>query len=1326
MKGFMNKGMAVMLTMALVSGTIGTDFGSDNAKADIANQEVNIGSLADKVTGTWSYWDGTKDVVQTNAMLLEKLPTLANKDVIRWTTDNYDNNTGAIDIGDFGTSFMWNYSSNAYGNSVYAIPMSYKATAGGMFVTKPSTIRIDTTFIMQQPEDGSLTDFVIWSDSVFANSKVDKVTGWSYDVVMEDRDDASKYMKAIITQGSPFSFYEYTGTDVAQITRKRTSLPSKIVAYDGSSVADSTMLVFRVYDNQDLVTGYSSYDYYAVYVPKGAQILQSGTDATNGIGTIKIKFPSEEKSYLSFAWLCETMDEEDAAARAIAEKYKAYAYNFITDTSVTYSYHENTGEVKTQYNYEVERKEESTAEGTVMGILPHQYKHMDGYTYLENTARTIRGDMKYLEGSSYETILSYSGILPSMMEIDPIDREVLQGYVDDFMEEYGPTDTELTKESYSVNTYDTGKKLNRAVQVMEAAEACGDTESAAQILSAIERELADWFTYTGEEDEKYFYYCEEVGSLFGFPQAYYTVDGMTDHHFHYGYFINACAQVALRDKSFIPKYKNVIDEMIGDIATAEKTSSDSKYPYLRYFSTWEGHSWASGHANFADGNNQESSSEAVNAWAGLILYGEATQDKELTELGIYLYQTEISSVNCYWFDVEEDILDSAYKQVSDGDTTLPKYSQASMVWGGKYTYAAWWTAEPLQIQGINILPMTSASFYYAANTDFILKNWKTALINEENFTGDDKEVNRWNEIWSSYLAIADSEKAEEYFNPDCAPEAGESKAHCYHYIKSLEKAGTPDLSVTSNTPLSSAFQDRDGNMTYVVYNASGTDKEVVFSDGTIVTAKAGAMTTVTDGEVAQKARYTVEHYLQNQDGSYTLFSQEVKTGKIGSEAMITVKSFAGYTYNPEVEGSIKEGEIREDGSLVLKLYYDISEIKTTQPSENPSLYTSLGSYEGYSISYYMPKDDIGVAVKLLDANATFYVEYNGMFGKDNTTGYLNQSVTPDNVYTGVYKTQTSVLNKDAYNTVKIQSGNKVTYIVIKVGEPVSPPDMSDLEIETQTSNPKLPTEASGLVVGSISENTIVVTFRETQEQKEKGQTYNIYIDNKKVLSNVATGTYSIHNVSGGKRTVKVTAVLENKESSGISDTVKVNGEIFEEPTKPELTSPDETESVTAEAATTEAATTEEATSAETTVRETIVSAETTNQGAGAPVETNKSGTVVPAEETKKISEGSITQQKAVKAKIIKAAKKFGTQKVKISVRKIQGAQKYQIQFSKTKKFTKKTIRIVRMSKKTTFIVKSKKLKNKKKLYVRVRAVKVVNGKNYYGKWSKKKKVTIKK
>lgn len=251
------------LVLALTSAFNYGFWGDTEVKAQ------QIGNLSEKVTGTWSYWDGSKDVVQTNAMLFDKLPTRANKGTTRWTTENYDNSTGAIDIGDWGTSFMWSYSSGKWGNSAYAIPMSYKAAASGMYVVKPSTIKLETAFAMEQPEDGSLTDFVIGPKFTADSKKVDKVTDWSYDVVFESSENSSVYVKTTMAQGSPFSYYEAVGTQEMKIQRMRTSLPCFISYYNGTSVADSTMLILRVFDNQDDATGYSNYDYYAVYVPKG-------------------------------------------------------------------------------------------------------------------------------------------------------------------------------------------------------------------------------------------------------------------------------------------------------------------------------------------------------------------------------------------------------------------------------------------------------------------------------------------------------------------------------------------------------------------------------------------------------------------------------------------------------------------------------------------------------------------------------------------------------------------------------------------------------------------------------------------------------------------------------------------------------------------------------------------------------------------------------------------------------------------------------------------------------------------------------------------------
>ena len=103
----------------------------------------------------------------------------------------------------------------------------------------------------------------------------------------------------------------------------------------------------------------------------------------------------------------------------------------------------------------------------------------------------------------------------------------------------------------------------------------------------------------------------------------------------------------------------------------------------------------------------------------------------------------------------------------------------------------------------------------------------------------------------------------------------------------------------------------------------------------------------------------------------------------------------------------------------------------------------------------------------------------------------------------------------------------------------------------------------------------------------------------------------------------------------------------------------------------------------------------------------------------------------VKAKIKKInTKKKAANKVKISLKKITGVKGYQVAVYKTKKSAKtnKKSIVKKFIKKVKVTVKSKKFKNKSKLYVRVRAYKLDNdGKTkVYGKWSKVKKVKIKK
>ncbi|NEE41528.1 hypothetical protein G3M53_91225, partial [Streptomyces sp. SID7982] len=82
------------------------------------------------------------------------------------------------------------------------------------------------------------------------------------------------------------------------------------------------------------------------------------------------------------------------------------------------------------------------------------------------------------------------------------------------------------------------------------------------------------------------------------------------------------------------------------------------------------HSWASGHQGFAAGNNQESSSESINLSAALVLFGSATGDNALRDLGSYLLTTESEAITQYWFDASQQVFPASF-----GHDTV------GMVWG---------------------------------------------------------------------------------------------------------------------------------------------------------------------------------------------------------------------------------------------------------------------------------------------------------------------------------------------------------------------------------------------------------------------------------------------------------------------------------------------------------------------------------------------------------------------------------------------------------------------------------------------------------------------
>ena len=96
-----------------------------------------------------------------------------------------------------------------------------------------------------------------------------------------------------------------------------------------------------------------------------------------------------------------------------------------------------------------------------------------------------------------------------------------------------------------------------------------------------------------------------------------------------------------------------------------------------------------------------------------------------------------------------------------------------------------------------------------------------------------------------------------------------------------------------------------------------------------------------------------------------------------------------------------------------------------------------------------------------------------------------------------------------------------------------------------------------------------------------------------------------------------------------------------------------------------------------------------------------------------------------KKETLSSLKSTKKKKMTVKWKKDKTVTGYQIQYSTSKKYAKKSTKTVTISKKSTTSKTISKLKSKKKYYVRIRAYKKSAGKKIYGAWSKTKTVKVK-
>lgn len=343
-----------------------------------------------------------------------------------------------------------------------------------------------------------------------------------------------------------------------------------------------------------------------------------------------------------------------------------------------------------------------TADGASPLVAAMPYQGADGCTAGEY--RTAYGPMPLCRGP--ELTVSAPRIEPAgeldLSGLGGVERAELAAQVE--------RDAGTALEFTAGDTYFGGKQLGRAATLMRLAEQLDLGDVAATLRVGVGAQLRRWAEPGGctSRATTCFVYDPAVRGVVGL-EASFGSEQFNDHQFHYGYLLYAAGVAARDDPALAADIAPVIDLLAADIASAP---GGTAFPAHRSFDAYAGHSWASGFSPFGDGNNQESSSESVNAYNGLALWAQVRGDGALQERAEWMLGSEAASARHYWTDPPLDAPEFAGFD----------HGVLGINWGGKRDYVTWFSPEPSAMLGIQLIPMGPVAGYLAGDPDRIRAN----------------------------------------------------------------------------------------------------------------------------------------------------------------------------------------------------------------------------------------------------------------------------------------------------------------------------------------------------------------------------------------------------------------------------------------------------------------------------------------------------------------------------------------------------------------------------------------------------------------------------
>ena len=708
-----------------------------------------------------------------------------------------------------------------------ADPMMARITNRGVRVLGiPNGLRADPNrFVYPVPAPAEeVFDGIAIGNTQFSNLNATMKDHSDGTVTVEWRSGATPVMEATLVHGSPYMYFEvYAGTPV--IRTRAVQGPEKGVFHQSAN-------------SLGVWTNVASVRNHFMVVAEGATTFNSPTASETSFTPASGRF--------TLVWL--PVSGADSPSAAMISDFSQYALNRVARVNINYAVNPSTQAVTVTHDYLGSNGANVT---TLAGLMPLHWKNTTQVLGPYKT-RSARGVTRFAATSNVQYQLPFIGVLPLLpATFAPAEENQLRALVTQFVNQ-GPATWNPRRD-----TYWSGKAYGKVAEVAAIARSIGMLGEADTLVNWLKSELGDWLTAnnTGVQDiTKYFAYDRDWSTLLGVEESFGSHQQLNDHHFHYGYFIRAAAEVCRVDASWCraDAFGPMVEMLIRDFAAGR---DDPMFPYLRNFDPANGFSWASGHANFALGNNNESTSEAANAYGAIILYGLITNNQTLVDRGVYLHASTTAAYWEYWNNID------AYRgRPADFNNFPSGYNRlaTSIIWGAGADFATWFSGATAHILGIQGLPLNPLVLHIGQHADYLRSYVTLGLSQSSNGQPSGLPAGQWPDIWWNILAMTDPQRALDDFtavNLNYSVEEGETKAHTYHWIQAFRGLGTVESgkgTITADYPSAAVFS-RNGLLTYVAYNLGSSARLVRFSDGMAINVPANAISLKRTGDSPDQA-----------------------------------------------------------------------------------------------------------------------------------------------------------------------------------------------------------------------------------------------------------------------------------------------------------------------------------------------------------------------------------------------------------------------------------------------------------------------------------------